>query len=145
MDQEEENEKLKVRNAEWRIENGKWEMGKGKGKWNKNGKSRKWEMANGEWEIRNGERWATKGGFRRKKLSTGEIFIRYVLRNPYRYLDALYAGSSRSKTVVVLQVWYIVEYIISDWAFYKDTKKLNWFQKLYSSCNTVMRVLWSEV
>ena len=80
MDQEEENEKLKVRNAEWRIENGKWEMGKGKGKWNKNGKSRKWEMANGEWEIRNGERWATKGGFRKKtcqqeKFSSGTFYV----------------------------------------------------------------------
>lgn len=103
-------------------------------------------MANGEWEIGNGERWVAKGEFRMKNCQLGKFpsITFYVTR----FLDAVSAGPRRSKTVIVFQGWYTVfvlniivvslEYIISEWAFYTDAKKLNLFQKLYSSCNTVM-------
>lgn len=103
-------------------------------------------MANGEWEIRNGERWVAKGEFRMKNCQLGKFpsITFYVTR----FLDVVSADPRRSKTVIVFQGWYTVfvlniivvslEYIISEWAFYTDAKKLTLFQKLYSSCNTVM-------
>ena len=105
--------------------------------------SGKWPMVNGKYAMASDERWVSEGGFR-KKNSIGEILIRYVLHIPLLTIcmDALYAGLHRSKTVKISSpsmVHRVIRvYIITEWAFCKDTEKLNLFQKLYSSCNSVM-------
>lgn len=78
MDQEEENEKLKVRNAELKMGNGKWEKERENEIKMGNRGSGKWPMVNGKLGMAKGERRradSERKNCQQEKFSSGTFYV----------------------------------------------------------------------